>query len=523
MNAHTALIATPQQSAFLDALVNTSDNLALVARAGCGKTSTILMGVDALVRKFPRADIVVCAYNKAIADEVAFKLKERGLRTGWTDGENGRRIPPQVQAATLHSLGFGLIRTVFKDIKVDENKVRDIIKACVDNAPNSGPTSHIYSEWGGQIAALVGYAKGAGVGFFSDLPISNTQTWFDLADHYDVNGVDDMYTMEEIVAAAQRVYVASLENTSCIDFDDMILFPLIKNLRVKWGKDFIFLDEAQDLSRARQALARKFIRYQTGRMIVVGDDRQAIYGFSGADAAALDNLVRGLDARVLPLSVTWRCPKSVVRLAQTLVPDIEYAESAPEGEVLRVEALPSDLNPEDAILCRNTAPLISIAYRLIRKGIPCKVEGRAIGQGLEKLVTRWKVKTIDALMNKLDQYRDREVQKALAKGSEAKAEEVNDKCDTLKEICEAVLAQGKSTVEDVRAFIANLFADGATDVVTLATYHRSKGREWERVILWEHAQRCPSRAARQPWQKLQEENLAYVAYTRAKRTLVFVS
>ena len=77
-------------------------------------------------------------------------------------------------------------------------------------------------------------------------------------------------------------------------------------------------------------------------------------------------------------------------------------------------------------------------------------------------------------------------------------------------------------VADVNDFIDALFADGAKGVLTLATYHRSKGREWPRVYLWEHSLRCPSKAARQPWQLAQEGNLAYVAYTRSQQTLGFV-
>ena len=56
----------------------------------------------------------------------------------------------------------------------------------------------------------------------------------------------------------------------------------------------------------------------------------------------------------------------------------------------------------------------------------------------------------------------------------------------------------------------------------LATYHRSKGREWPRVFLLEHHLRCPSKAARQPWQLEQEGNLAYVAITRAQEDLIYV-
>lgn len=77
-------------------------------------------------------------------------------------------------------------------------------------------------------------------------------------------------------------------------------------------------------------------------------------------------------------------------------------------------------------------------------------------------------------------------------------------------------------VDDVLEFIRSIFADGATNVITLATYHRSKGREWQRVILWEHYKRCPSKAAKQDWQRAQEDNLAYVAITRSMNTLLFV-
>lgn len=501
----TVFAPTAQQAAFLEALTGTKDNLALVARAGCGKTSTILMGVDALVKSNPALEIAVCAFNKAIADEVAEKLKAAG-HVNWKT----------VQAATLHSMGFGLLKRAFNLSRdnIDDKKVWNLV------ADRNEP---IYEEYGSQIVQLVKMAKQAGVGFFNDVPIGDVGVWHALADHYDINGLDDTSDSDRVVEAAQVIYRASLAKTDIIDFDDMILLPLIKNLRVNFGKDVIFLDEAQDLSRARQALARKFMKVNTGRMVVVGDDRQAIYGFSGADAAALNNLIEQLNATVMPLTVTWRCPKAVVAVAQTFVPDILAADTAPEGQVLRLEAMPGDLRVGDAILCRNTAPLIIEAYRIIRSGKAAKVEGRAIGEGLIQLAKRWKgVATVDALLNRLDIYRDREIQKAQAKGQDAKIEEINDRVDTLVEICLVCITQGKTGLADIIAFIDRLFSDGAENAIILATYHRSKGREWDRVMLLEHAQRCPSKMARQPWQIAQEHNLAYVAVTRAKKTLAFV-
>lgn len=499
---------TAQQQAAIDALMNTSSNLCMRARAGTGKTSTILLMVQAYARKNPFHEVVVCAYNKAIADEVREKLAE--MNFNWK----------QVQAATIHSLGYGLIKFVFKS-KIDDKKIDNIMEDITLRGSNELELKafRALEQYGAQVAKLVRVAKQAGVGFFNDSPIGDVSVWHRLADHFDINGFDDTSIIDHVVAAAQHVYQLSLDQTDVIDFDDMILFPLIKNLRVKFVKDVGFLDEAQDLSRARQALAKKFMK----RMVIVGDDRQAIYGFSGADAAAMDNLIQSMDATILPLSVTWRCPKAVVRLAQTLVPDLEFAPNAAEGEVLELTELPADVAPGDAILCRNTAPLIKTAHQLIRRRVACKVEGRDVGEQLINLVGRWKIKTIDKLLSKVEDFRAREMQKAIAKGNEAKAESVNDRCDTIVEICNAVIANGKTTVQDVKEFIESIFSDNAKGVVVLATYHRSKGREWGRVFLWEHNTRCPSRAAKQEWQKAQEANLAYVAFTRAKQTLAFVN
>ncbi len=492
---------TQQQTAFLDAICTTNDNIMLRARAGCGKTVAILMGVDAIVGAFPGKEIIVCAFNKAIADEVKEKLKERGH----TDFRT-------VAAQTLHGMGFGLVKWVYKGVKLDDKKVAQLVNEL--NHP-------LAKELFGQIVQLVKLAKQEGFGFFDDRQIGDIGAWYRMGEHYGINGFDDTSMMDSAVEFAQQVYRASLSLTSVVDFDDMILFPLVKNLRVGFPKDFLFVDEAQDLSRSRQALAKKFVKPHTGRMIIVGDDRQAIYGFSGADADALTNLTKELRAVTMPLSVTWRCPKAVVQLAQKLVPDIEAAPTAPEGVVGDLAQLPDNLGPETAVLCRNTAPLIDLAYALIRGGTPVKVEGRDIGAGLKLMVNRWKVKTIDAFLNRLSTYEQREIQKAMAKGKEEMVERIEDKCETLRVIARECLLQGRQSVSDMVAFIDALFADGETNCTILATYHRSKGREWDRVILLNHSKLCPSPYARQEWQVEQENNLAYVAYTRSKSELWF--
>lgn len=511
---------TPELQAIHDEIVNGEGHLLIRARAGTGKTTAILSSIDLLAKHHPRKEITVCAYNKPIADEIKQKL----ITAGHTDFR-------KVSAATIHSLGFGLVRFAYKP-NVDYQKVRKIIKEMTGTNGSAtiryGVTDErqdFIKEHMFQIEKLVGVAKQSGVGFFDDMPIKDNHVWYELMDRYDINGFDDTTQMDDLMEVAQQVYIKSLAQTDVVDFDDMILFPLIKNMTVKFQKDILFVDEAQDLSRARQALARKFVK-PDGRIILVGDDWQAIYAFSGADSRALDHLTEQLDAKVLPLSVTWRCPASVVELAQTLVPDIRAADGAQRGNV---DVLPSltrligqvRLGPESSILCRNTAPLIDAAYALIRQGVACKVEGKAIGEDLKVLLTRWKVKTLEQFTKKLDVYREREMQKALAKERESRMQQIADKCDTLMVIVQECQRQAKHMVSDAVDFVDNLFADGIDNILTLASYHRSKGREWDRVILLEHGKYCPSKYARKPDQKEQESHLAYVAYTRAKQELLF--
>lgn len=475
------------------------ENFCLRARAGTGKTSSVLELVDDYVREFPDHVITLCAFGRDPAAELREKLKKRG-HTDWK----------KVSASTMHSLGLSTFQWMFKP-EVDDNKVRKLI-----NQENAA----VFREHAANIERLVSFAKIEGFGFFADCQIGDIGAWYSIADHYDVNGFDDTSDMDKVVEAAQHIYKLSLAQTNVIDYDDMILFPLVKNIRVRFQKDLLIVDEAQDTGRARQALIRKFVKPR-GCTVVVGDDRQGIFGFAGAQANALDLLIDALKAVVLPLTVCWRCPRKVIELARQLVPDIEPAPNAIEGEVLSVDVLP-ELVPTDAILCRNTAPLIETAYSLLRKGVACKVEGREIGTGLLRLVNRWKVSTIAAFLQKLDVYKEREIQKALAKNNESKKAEIEDRCLTLVHLCNVCIDRKQTQLDDLRAFIDNMFANDVKGVVTLCTYHRAKGREWKRVFLQEHASRCPSPWAKQAWQKEQEANLAYVAITRAQEVLVFL-
>lgn len=256
---------------------------------------------------------------------------------------------------------------------------------------------------------------------------------------------------------------------------------------------------------------------------------------TGANNDSVDLIVKEFQCTLLPLTVTYRCSKRATELAQKYVPHIEAHEKNEEGRVLTLnpsvyffresadalgEIPPeySPLSPGDAILCRLTRPLVSLAFSLIREGIPCHVEGRDIGKQLERLVTKWNVSSVIDLIQAVEQYRVKETERLIAKDAKYAIEALNDRIDTL-----LVIAEGCDTVAEIRQKIITMFQDtnsGRANTVLLSTIHRAKGREWDRVFILGWNVYMPSKMARKSWEKEQERNLIYVAITRTKRDLV---
>lgn len=268
---------------------------------------------------------------------------------------------------------------------------------------------------------------------------------------------------------------------------------------------------------------------QMGRSLYVADGivtHNCIYGFTGAMTDAMDLIAREFSTQTLPLTVSYRCAQAVVERAQTWVPYIEASPTAPEGDVFDEVPLHQAiemLSPTDAILCRQTAPLVELAYALIAKSVPCRILGREIGEGLVKLVEQQRARGIDRLIEKLTNWRDREMAKFIAQGAEQRAEAVNDRTECVFVII-ATLPETSRTVPALIAKIRGMFTDperGAPQtVLTLATNHRAKGQEWNKVAIL-RPDLMPSKAARQDWAYDQELNLMYVAATRAKETLIY--
>ncbi len=500
---------SPQQKVAYRWVRDGQGNLILIAVAGAGKTTTVLN-----MSTMMQGSVAYCAYNRKIADEIAGKLK-------------AANIPSRIQAGTFHSFGRRNWSKVAPKAQISKTKIIDML-------PHLG----VPEEFEEFVKDLVSLAKQRAFGVLEK--IEDERAWWNIVDHYDVADSlkEDRYAerddatdqkIQDGIGYSMLVYKKSLEmDDQVIDFDDMILAPLVHNARI-WKNNWICVDEAQDTNPARRELAKRMLD-PMGRAVFVGDPAQAIYGFTGADNDSLDIIKKEFNCAELPLTVTYRCPKAVVAMAQHWVKHIVAHDSAPEGAVVATpEAEFQKLGPEwftteAAMLCRTTAPLVAQAYTLIRRGIACHVEGKSIGRGLLNLIDKWKTNNLETLMEKMDAHLIKECRKFIEKKQEDKAERLTDNVETIRVMVGALPAE--ASVADLKAQINKLFGDTPENEspknFTLSTVHKSKGREWDTVYLYDRMGLMPSKFARQDWQVQQENNLIYVAITRAKKTLVEV-
>jgi DNA helicase II / ATP-dependent DNA helicase PcrA len=493
---------SPAQAAFFNWIDNSTGNAVLVAVAGAGKTTTLIEGIRRM-----HGRVFFGVYSSSMGAEIKGKVALLDRK--------------DVFASTIHSAGFRQLKYTFKnaELRTDGRKCAIIAETFVANRPD-------LETYLSCAVAVVSMAKQRGIGALPEAGNPNDNaTWQAMIDHFDLaENMPESFRMDILIGFARAILKKSNEDLNVIDYDDMVYLPLHRNLRML-QHDWVLLDEAQDNNPVRRALAKRMLR-RGGRFVAVGDPHQSIFGFTGADNDSLAQITAEFKAVELPLTVTYRCPKAVVEVARTWVSHIEAHETAPEGEYKSIRhddlLLPTNVKIGDAILCRFNKYIVRTAFALIRAGIPAKIEGRAVGQGLMALATKWKVKNLDTLLTRLATYRDKEVAAATAKKDDAKVERINDQIDTLVVLIERTREQGGSTVDDLKVVIDSMFADDvAGDVVTLCSLHRSKGREWDTVYILGLNEFFGR--GEQPWMQEQEVNLLYVGVTRAKQTLINVT
>ena len=479
------------QQAVYDFILKGKGNAVIDAVAGSGKSTTI---VNALKLIPKNKKVLFLAFNKSIVEEL--KIKVGNL--------------PNVTIRTLHSLGASSVMRTLGCSLCDDKYTAWV---------NSGITGGFISPVGNVSSEDFGKYK------------RNILDLIDLGRVNLVRSADELNALawkhnirlcDNEVAVAMRGIAWGKTETHQIDFTDMIYFPCVKEIEML-KYDWVFIDECQDLNAAQRTMFLKCLK-SNGRFIAVGDPRQAIYGFAGADVQSFELLKNLKNTVNLPLSICYRCDSDIINLAKGIVPQIEARDNAPQGVVEQNASL-NDVQDGDMILCRVTAPLVHLCMKYIGSGVKAYVKGKDIGQNLANMVRRTNKTDLGDVMKRLEGEYPRIIKKVIERQKCTEKEATESEMykvyeDKLAAI--TVLSQGLETAGELIDRIGTIFKDDSKSGICLSTIHKSKGLESDRVFIACEEKMCLKHCMQVPWMAEQERNLVYVAYTRAKHYLGFI-
>lgn len=471
-------------------------HFAVIARAGTGKTTICVEGIS----RAPEAKKCYLAFNKKNVDEAKTKI---------TDS--------RCQVKSLNGLGFSYVLQNLKGVKPDDDVDFDRISAVINSnltlKAKKYPPRALIKE-------ILNYAK-------------NTQPFADQAavlkmaeakgfspeDYQEEQG----WTVELICEVAYKAMQAAKtpDRQNRISFNDQLWLPVV----MKWVRpwfDMVVVDECQDMNTTQLYLAEGACK-KAGRIVLVGDPRQAIYAFRGATVGGMEHLQKKLRAKTFPLTITYRCPKAVVELAQILVPDYKAAAKAPAGTVRRLQnadKLADEVRGGDAVLSRFNAPLVPHCLTLLKKKIRAYIEGRDVGRTLTAIHQKLPTTSVRAYLDALDSWAAEKINRVTGNVEsdtyKAAIQLIEDQAATLK-----ALAEDAADISVVTSTLSTLFDDttpNSPKAVVFSSVHKAKGLEWSRVFLLANTFKGMS------WTSLvtENQNILYVALTRSKSELCWV-
>ena len=482
----------------------------ILAGAGTGKTTTITRRIANQVATgaFVPGQILAVTFTDKAAGEMRSRLAELGA--------------VGVRARTFHSAALAQLR------HFDPAAVGQILPSkalTLRRIANSLPTPYRFRP-AGDLATEIEWARNRRI------PPERYRASLD--DHEPPIPADLMLRVFE--------QYQSVKHTRCLtDFEDLLELAIrLYEQRPDAARTFrerylaFTVDEYQDVNLLQQTLLERWLG-DRDELCAVGDDNQAIYGFTGASPAYLLALPeRFPHAAVVRLEQSYRSTPQVLALANRLAPTLR-TELAPGPEpvvrpvvsidvearyvVERIHAASCPLE-EIAILCRTNARLADFEQVLHEAGIP--FQGAAfLGREAARFLLR---RLEDGDRPVAEQVRAQ----ALAQGwleaaTEGLGEREQIRQDDLTRLVRLAESLEPATVADFRAELERRFGDGGAERrgVHLLTYHAAKGLEFELVFLPRLEEReLPTKQARTEEQIAEERRLLYVGITRAKRELV---
>ena len=523
---------------------------------GSGKTTTLIECTKHWVEEGadPAAMLILSFSNAAVAN-VEAKLMEHGIQ-GLT-------------VSTIHALGLQLIpdKPVVLTDKERMSLLQRAIRAAAKNVARDWPhlsasKQRIKAEKAQQL-------------LLKRRPLLHLFSICSALGHDDINDLARsrfagiFKGSHSVLPMVFKHYNRAKKRTRSIDYEDMVALASqhVERSDAQWTH--ILVDEQQDCTAAQGVLVSQLVRRTGAVFRSFGDPAQAIFGFAGSGGVDFQDLMA--DCELMTLTRSQRLPRHIAALATAVgeLPDFAAIESRRGGGTLFATTCESELDmamrvcalvkqqlaekPEGtiAVLARTRAQIYRIDQALRAQGIWAAPTGdgrRAVATGLQW--SDWAARTGCTSSKRVENYlRNRRSKIASDRLAGAvKLLRTGCKsfslCGRFRQAAHAYMyAYGggledsdqkslrndlsrwlpsASRAESPRAMWDEIRKMEKTNVgrVHLSTIHASKGLEWDTVLIVGVTEGVlPIMYAKDDRALRQEQNLLYVAITRAKRAL----
>lgn len=492
--------ASPYQESIFTEIKNGTSNLIINASAGASKTSTIVNSLQFIPNK---KKVLYIAFNKDIVETI----------NSLVDRDN-------CKIATFHSLGRSILienSVISEHTPIDEFKYSNYVRDYISTLGKKMPKKQ-YNSYLKNVKDLVNYSR-----YYlslSEKEIGKTAALYGIA------------LIDDEIKVCRDVLLWGKENTDTIDYTDMIWYITVKNLATRQFRyDWIFVDEIQDMSVMQQSIISKCMK-RGCRFVGVGDEEQAINVWCGSSLQSIEILKQQSNTKELQLPISYRCPKSIVKLASKYSNRIKAFDNAIEGSINYDVSKYAPIGG-DMVLCRCTAPLIDLHIEYLQRNKPSYIRGaNKIKERFIQLCSSSNAKLIDRncitsngffpeLYSNLFKLIECVIHNFNLTEEEAiKHSSVMQLYDDINGLM--ALSEGLLTLDELVNKINDvLTCNEEQDAIQLSTIHKAKGLEADNVYILMPSL-LPSKLATKDWEIKTEKNLAYVAVTRAKRTLNYI-
>lgn len=519
-----------EQLAIFDAILNDKQcrNIRVNAVAGSGKSTVIkcCVGLIPMDKK-----ILVLAHNKNVKDHMIKGLEEIGRYAR-------KKIPLYIQ--TFHGLGYMTIGKLHKW----EGGTPDIGENIKYNKYFDAHITEFlpadYESWGKSkknnyrrnIFDLLNYAR-------VNLCQTEREIEKKAALKYGINPVANEISVVMQLMQWGKDNIGQM----VLDFTDCIWLPCEdeKCNKIYLGNneynnfDYVFVDEAQDMSPAQLELVIKATKSRNTRVILMGDSDQAINMWCGSINDALDKAVKKItnnDWLDFNLTTNYRCDTKIIDMANEYLKEHNKSKRlAPHTNnpgMIQYNAKLNDIQNGDLVLARFTSTVFEVFGKLIQLGKKAVIRGENEFLKLFNNLAMENNNTIDDILLFVKESFVNEWESA-TKNDDYKESIHNEGVIRSYEIVKIIESLSKITLDKEQ--LIKLLKDcivsenhSQKDAIEISTVHRAKGAEADNVYI-----ACPSvlysplvDEKSQEWERISEENLQYVAYTRAKHKMAFI-